>query len=79
MIFEINPPLEHKNPLLTDHLIGQPYWTALLDRLIGQPYLDNFIRQPYSTPLLDNLFSGTKMRVTQGIGVTQYIFYWGTK
>ena len=33
-IFEINPPLALKNQLLTDNLIGQPYWGALLDRLI---------------------------------------------
>ena len=40
-----------KNPQLTDNLIGQPYWTALLDSLIGQPYwttlLDSLIVQPY--------------------------------
>ena len=34
--FEMNPLLARKNPLLTDNLIGQPYWTTLLDNLIGQ-------------------------------------------
>ena len=33
--FEINTPLVRKNPLLTDNLIGHPYWTALLDNLIS--------------------------------------------
>ena len=26
----VNPQLARKNPLVTDNLIGQPYWTALL-------------------------------------------------
>ena len=44
---------------LTDNLIGQPYWTALLYNLIVQPYctalLYSLIVQSYCTTLLHSL------------------------
>ena len=50
MSFEITPPLALKNPLVTDNLNGQTYWTVLLGSLIGQPYwtalLNCLIEQP---------------------------------
>ena len=55
-----------KTALLTDNLIGQPYWTVLLDSLIEQPYLaalfDSLIRQPYGQPQITRIFPGTRGR-----------------